>query len=101
MGKVFISTTTNGHSKCSFIIPIDNDRDLKKTKLKRTLKRFEKGLFGGYLGRLTSNKKAHVKLKPGAIPYKGRYYNMPKAYKNVAKKEILRMVEIGVLKELP
>ena len=26
---------------------------------------------------------------------------MPKAYVNVAKKEILRMVEIGVLKELP
>lgn len=75
--------------------------DNNKTKLRRTLKRFEKGLFGGGLGCLTTDKKAHVKLKPGAIPYKGRYYNMPKAYEHVARKEILRMVEIGVLKELP
>ena len=41
-----------------------------------------------------------VKLKPGVIPFKGRYCNLPKAYEYMVKKEIQRMVDIGVLKEL-
>ena len=53
------------------------------------------------MGKLKNCKPAHIKLKPGAIPFKGRYYNLPKAYEYTAKKEIQRMVEIGVLKELP
>jgi len=75
--------------------------DISKSKLYRTLRRFENGLFGGGLGRLKNMKPARIKLKPGAIPYKGRYYNLPKAYEAVAKKEIERLVSIGVLKRLP
>ena len=44
---------------------------------------------------------ASIKLKPGSVPYAGRYYNFPKAYEIPAKKEIERMVKIGVLKRLP
>ena len=47
-------------------LDIDNNN---KTKLRKTIKRFGKGLFGGGFGCLTSSKKAHVKLKPGAILY--------------------------------
>ena len=72
-----------------------------RKQLKATLRKFEKGLFGGGLGKLTNCEPAHIKLKPGVVPYKGRYYNLPKAYEYTAKKEIERMVDIGVLKELP
>jgi hypothetical protein len=75
--------------------------DTSKSKLFKCLRRFENGLFGGGLGRLKNMKPARIKLKPGAIPYKGRYYNLPKAYETVAKKEIERLVSIGVLKRLP
>ena len=75
--------------------------DSNKQQLKKTLRKFEDGLFGGGLGTLTNCKPAHIKLKPGASPYKGRYYNLPKAYEYTCKKEIQRMVNIGVLTELP
>jgi glutamate synthase domain-containing protein 2 len=65
------------------------------------LRRFENGLFGGGLGKLTNVKPARIKLKPGAKPFEGRYYNLPKAYEAVAKREIERLVSIGVLKRLP
>ena len=83
-------------------IVIDLDiNDSNKQQLKKTLKKFEGGLFGGGLGTLTNCEPAHIKLKPGATPYKGRYYNLPAAYKYTCKKEIERMVDIGVLEELP
>jgi hypothetical protein len=47
------------------------------------LRRFENGLFGGGLGKLTNVKPARIKLKPSAKPFKGRYYNLPKAYEAV------------------
>jgi hypothetical protein len=75
--------------------------DTSKSKLYRMLRQFENGLFGGGLGRLKNMKPDRIKLNPGAIPYKGRYYNLPKAYEAVAKKEIERLVSIGVLKRLP
>ena len=71
-----------------------------KQQLKKTLRKFENGLFGGGLGTLKNCKPAHIKLKPGASSYKGRYYNLPKAYEYTRKKDIQRMVDIGVLKEL-
>ena len=79
-------------------LDIDNNN---KEKLKKTLRKFEKGLFGGGLGTLKHCKPAHIKLKPGVVPYKGRYFNLPKAYEDVPIKEIQNMVDIGVLKELP
>ena len=75
--------------------------DNNKQRLRNTLSKFEKGLFDGGLGKLKHCKLAHIKLKPGVVPYKGRYYNLPKAYEYTAKKEIQRIVIIGALKELP
>ena len=60
--------------------------DNNKQRLRKTSK-FEKRLFGGGLGKLKHCKPAHIKLKPGVVPYKGRYYNLPKAYEYTAKKE--------------
>ena len=68
--------------------------DSNKQQLKTTLRKFEDGLFGGELGTLKNCKPAHIKLKPSASPYKGRYYNFPKAYEYTCKKEIRRMVDI-------
>ena len=62
--------------------------DNNKRRLRKTLNKFEKGLFGGSLGKLKHYKPAHIKLKPGVVPYKGRYYNLPKAYKYTAKKDV-------------
>ena len=42
----------------------------------------------------------HIDLKPGAKSSKQRYYNVPKAYKGVTKREVKRMCDIGVLKKL-
>ena len=75
--------------------------DSNKEQLKRTLKKFKNGLFDGGLGTLKNCKPAHIKFKPGATPYKGRYYNLPKAYEYTCKKEIQRMVDIGVIEEVP
>ena len=58
------------------------------------VRKFENGLFGGGLGKLRHCKPAHIKLKPSAMPYKGRYYNLPKAYEDVAIKLIQRIVDI-------
>ena len=52
----------------------DNSRD----QLRSTQRKFEKGLFGGGLGKLKHCKPAHIKLREGFIPHKGRYYNLPK-----------------------
>lgn len=71
-----------------------------KRKLQTILEKFPK-LFDGGLGCLTNQKPASIKLKEGSKPYAGRYYNLPKAYHAPAKKEVERMVKIGVLKELP
>ena len=83
----------------ALVAELDID-DSSRKQLRATLRKFEKGLFGGGLGKLTNCEPAHIKLKPGVIPYNGRYYNLPKAYEYTTKKEIERMVDIGVLKEL-
>ena len=57
--------------------------------------------FGGRLGELKNCKPVHNKLKPGAKPFKRRYYNLPKAYEYTRKEEIQRIVDILVLKKLP
>ena len=57
-----------------------------KKKLCWMLKKFLK-LFGGGLGKVA---------KPSAQ----RYYNVPKVYKGVTKREVKRMCDIGVLEKL-
>ena len=69
-----------------------------KRELKKTLKKFPT-LFGGGLGEL-KGKKAMIKLKKGAKPYVRSFYHLPKAYKGPAKKEIERMVRMGILCKL-
>ena len=44
--------------------------DSNKERLRKTLRKFEKGFFCGGLGKLKYCKPAHIKLKPGVIPYK-------------------------------
>ena len=60
--------------------------DSNKEQLKKTLRKFENGLFGGGLGKLKNCKPVHIKLKPGATPYKGRYYNLPKVMNTHVRK---------------
>ena len=71
-----------------------------KRKLQTTLEKFPE-LFGGGLGCLKNHRPATIKLKAGSKPYQGRFYNFPRAYELAARKEIERMVKIGVLKKLP
>ena len=74
----------------ALVAELDIDNSSRK-QLRATLRKFEKGLFGGDLGKLTNCEPVHIKLKPGVVPYKERYYNLPKAYEYTAKKEIERM----------
>ena len=69
-----------------------------KWNLKKTLKKFPM-IFVGNLGKLKSEK-AHITLKEGMKPYTDQYFNLQKAYKVVAKKEIYRMVAIGILQKV-
>ena len=77
---------------------LDVQRSSKRA-LKSTLKKFPK-LFGGGLG-LLDMEPVSIKLKEDSKPYQGRYYNIPKAYKQPTRKEIDRMVAIDVLRKLP
>ena len=81
----------------AMVADLDID-DSSKDQLRTTLQNFEKGLFGGGLGKLKHCKPAHIKLREGFVPHKGQYYNLPKSYEYTAKKEIERMVDVGVLK---
>mmetsp|Transcript_40146 Transcript_40146/g.40674 ORF Transcript_40146/g.40674 Transcript_40146/m.40674 type:complete len:134 (-) Transcript_40146:260-661(-) len=58
--------------------------DSNKEQLKKTLRKFEHA-WSFRCWRVTRHaikncKPAHIKLKPGATSYKGRYHNLPKAY---------------------
>ena len=55
-----------------------------KIKLRRTLEKFPE-LFGGGLGRLKGVEPAKIVLKKNVTPFKGAYYNFPKAYQEPAK----------------
>ena len=66
-----------------------------KRELKKTLKKFPT-LFGGGLGTLV-DKEAKIVLKKDAKPHASNFYHLPKAYEVPAKKEIERMVRMGIL----
>ena len=69
-----------------------------KTKLNQTLNKFPT-LFGGGLG-LLDIRPVDIELQSGSKPYAGRYYNIPKAYHDIAKTENERLVKIDVLDKL-
>ena len=72
----------------------NNNNNNNNNKLRKTPRKFEKGLFGGGLGKFMHYMPVHIELKPGVVSYKRRYYNISKAYEYVAMKEIQCMVDI-------
>ena len=69
-----------------------------KTKLKQTLNK-SPILFGGGLG-LLDIRPVDIELQSGSKLCDGQYYNIPKAYKKMAKTENTRLVTVDVLKKL-
>ena len=67
----------------------------QKRKLLKTLKKFE-SLFDGTLGQWKTDP-VKIELKDGAKPVNARWYPVPKINKETFKKELMRLVEIGVL----
>ena len=79
-----------------------NGLDIAKasiTKLKQTLNKFPT-LFGGGLGLLDIRRPVDIELQPGSKPYASRYYNIPKAYKKMAKTENTRLVTVDLSEKL-
>ena len=79
------------------MVPDLNITNSNKDSQRGALRKFKNRLFSGGLGDLKNFKPSHIKLKPGAIPYKARYYNLLKTYKHSVKKARQCMVDIGVL----
>ena len=67
-----------------------------KQELLELLQKYET-LFDGTLGEWKT-KPVHFELKEGATPFHGRPYPVPQVHKAVMKKEVDRMVELGILK---
>jgi hypothetical protein len=74
---------------------LDNLNLVQKEDLKKVLKEHTK-LFGGTLG-VYLHRKFHIDLVPGAIAQHARPYPLPIIHLNAFKKELLHLVEIGVL----
>ena len=76
---------------------LDVPRETKR-KLTAKLKKF-KTLFGGGLGKLDIEP-INIELKPGTKPYAGKYYNVPKAYEEPFKREVVERITGKIAKEL-
>ena len=75
-------------------LSVTQQRDLLKL-----LQDFEE-LFDGTLGDWDTEP-IHLKVKEGATPYHGRPFPVPRIHLETLKKEVKRLVEIGVLKRQP
>ena len=71
----------------------------QRGKLLKLLEEFEE-LFDGTLGDW-QDEPVSFKLKPGATPYHGRSFPIPKIHLETLKKEVARLEKIGVLKRQP
>ena len=69
---------------------------VEKEQLLQTLKKFEH-LFDGNLGDWKTSP-VHLELKEGAKPHHGRAFPVPRIHRETLKKEVERMVELGILK---
>ena len=70
----------------------------RKGQLFKLLSEFEE-LFDGTLGDWKTEP-VELELREGEKPHSSRYYPMPRVHKQTFKKELLRLVEIGVLEEV-
>ena len=71
----------------------------QQSKLLRLLVEHEE-LFDGTLGDFKTDP-VSLRLKPGATPYHGRSYPVARAHKEVFRKEVNRLEDLGVLKRQP
>ena len=71
----------------------------QKKDLLELLNEFET-LFDGTLGDWDTEP-IHLRLKPGATPFHGRPFPIPRIHLETLKKEVRRLEEIGVLKRQP
>ena len=69
--------------------------DSEQQMLYKLLKEYE-DLFDGTLGKWNTEP-VHVEMKPDAKPSSSRYYPVPHINKETFRKELMRLVEIGVL----
>jgi hypothetical protein len=71
----------------------------QRNKLLKLLLEYEE-MFDGTLGDW-QDEPVGFTLKPGATPYHGRSFPIPRIHLDTLKKEVERLVEIGVLKKQP
>ena len=69
----------------------------QKESLQKLLTKYE-DLFDGNIGTMDTDP-VSLELKPGATPYHGKPYPVPVKDKGKFKKEVERLVELGVLKK--
>eukprot|EP00977_Amphora_coffeiformis_P021539 scaffold9447_cov94-Amphora_coffeaeformis.AAC.1 len=69
----------------------------QRNDLHRALAQFEQ-LFSGRLGQYP-HKKFHLELKPNAVPFHSKPYQVPRLHLPTFKKELDRLVEIKVLRK--
>ena len=88
------------YTKVDFNEMLDNLHIQQSSKhaLESTLKKFPK-LFGGGLGKFDM-KPIPITLKEGPKLYQGRYFNIMKAYNNLTRIEIDRLVARDILQKL-
>ena len=68
----------------------------KQNKLYKLLKKYE-AMFDGTLGNYTGSK-YKIELRENVTPYHARPFPIPKIHEETLKKEVKRLVKIGVLK---
>jgi len=71
---------------------------IEKKQLYKLLSKYE-DLFDGKLG-CWKNNPVKLEMKEGEKPHNSRYYPMPKIHKEMFRKELKRLVEIGVLEPI-
>ena len=71
---------------------------VKQTKLYKFLKKYE-AMFDGTLGNYTGSK-YKIELRENVTPYHARPFPIPKIHEETLKKEVERLVKIGVLKRI-
>ena len=74
----------------------DHLEDNQKEELLQLLKKYE-DLFDGTLGNWKTLP-VHFELKEGAKPFHGRPFPVPRIHRETLKREIDRMVKLGILK---